>query len=265
MIGELQQDENSGLQLQECYAYYRRCQVIRRNGEQCKAPAEKGAHICHSHALQQEMARRRKEARRALLTEVARQMSRATGRECEPAEVFCSFEGIQRAISEAARALIEGRIDCKTAGRLAVDLQMAAKLLRMVSFNREGRRERQLPQICAEQRRFGEREKAGLNAEALRRGEKQQLLQIVAGESRSESNESPKENNTRPRVSEGWEANHRGHGEARRRGERRCSAVAGQARRRFERLKTGTSSLTSRLAGYRWNQEGLRAQRASPG
>ena len=31
------------------YAYYRRCQEFRRNGEQCKAPAEKDAQICHAH------------------------------------------------------------------------------------------------------------------------------------------------------------------------------------------------------------------------
>jgi hypothetical protein len=41
------------------HSYYRRCQLFRRNGEQCKAPAEKGAHICHAHAAQQAMALRR--------------------------------------------------------------------------------------------------------------------------------------------------------------------------------------------------------------
>src|SRR5262249_25427548 len=45
---------------EERYAYYRRCQVVRRNGEQCKAPAEKGAQICHAHAGQQAAALRRK-------------------------------------------------------------------------------------------------------------------------------------------------------------------------------------------------------------
>jgi hypothetical protein len=37
------------------YAYYRRCQQYRRNGEQCKAPAMKGEHICHRHAEQADM------------------------------------------------------------------------------------------------------------------------------------------------------------------------------------------------------------------
>jgi hypothetical protein len=32
------------------YAYYRRCQVFRKNGGQCKAPAEKGSGICYAHA-----------------------------------------------------------------------------------------------------------------------------------------------------------------------------------------------------------------------
>src|SRR5262245_30425199 len=40
------------------YAYYRRCQQFRRNGEQCKAPAMKGEDICHRHAEQADTERR---------------------------------------------------------------------------------------------------------------------------------------------------------------------------------------------------------------
>jgi hypothetical protein len=49
------------------YAYYRRCQVFRKGGEQCKAPAEKGSHICYAHAGQLAMAVRRERERRAVL------------------------------------------------------------------------------------------------------------------------------------------------------------------------------------------------------
>lgn len=41
------------------YAYYRRCQVFRKGGAQCKAPAEKGSHICYAHAGQLATAVRR--------------------------------------------------------------------------------------------------------------------------------------------------------------------------------------------------------------
>ena len=34
---------------EERYAYYRRCQVFRKNGQQCKAPAVKGEELCHKH------------------------------------------------------------------------------------------------------------------------------------------------------------------------------------------------------------------------
>src|SRR6266852_6928854 len=58
------------------YAYYRRCQVFRRGGEQCKAPAEKGALICHSHAGQLALAVRRERERQAVLAEAVAEMRR---------------------------------------------------------------------------------------------------------------------------------------------------------------------------------------------
>jgi hypothetical protein len=64
-----------------------------------------------------------------------------------------------------AKALIAGRIDCKTAGRLLVHLQTMSKLLRIVHWKRtsttEARRhgeqqkmreEAESPQICVEER-----------------------------------------------------------------------------------------------------------------
>ncbi|HEY2389962.1 MAG TPA: hypothetical protein VGK22_02210 [Candidatus Angelobacter sp.] len=121
------------------YAYYRRCQVFRRNGEQCKAPAEKGERICHAHAAQQATALRRERERRAVLAEAVAEMRRRGKTEFESLEfekhkleakdLFMSFNGIQVTIAKMAQALIDGRIDCKTAGRLAVDLQTMSKIL----------------------------------------------------------------------------------------------------------------------------------------
>lgn len=45
------------------------------------------------------------------------------------AEIFMDFNAIQVTIAVMAQALIDGRIDCKTAGRLAMELQTASKLL----------------------------------------------------------------------------------------------------------------------------------------
>src|SRR6266481_5011010 len=112
------------------YAYYRRCQRFRRNGEQCKAPAMKQEVICHQHAAEEETAQRRRQSRQALIARIA-QLQRA--RFGSAANLFTSFESIQHAIGEVMRALIDGRINCKTAGRLAIDLQTAAKLLRLIT------------------------------------------------------------------------------------------------------------------------------------
>jgi hypothetical protein len=113
------------------YAYYRRCQVFRKNGEQCKAPAEKGASICYAHAGQQAMAFRRDLERRIVLAEAVAEIRRKGRPEFEMADLFMDFKSIQVTLAVMARALIAGRIDCKTAGRLLVDLQTVSKLLRM--------------------------------------------------------------------------------------------------------------------------------------
>ena len=142
------------------YSYYRRCQVFRRNGEQCKAPAEKGAQICHAHAAQHAMAFRRDLERRVVLAEAVAQMRRQGWPECELADLWTDFKGIQVTLAVVSRALITGKIDCKTAGRLLVHLQTMSKLLRMVhrrTSTTEARRhgEKQgLPQICADERRL---------------------------------------------------------------------------------------------------------------
>ena len=145
------------------YAYYRRCQVFRKNGEQCKAPAEKGVLICHAHTREQATALRRKLELMVVLAEAVRRM-RARGKpEFEVGDIFMDFNAIQITLAVMAQALIDGRIDCKTAGRLAVGLQTASKLLWMVQCKRTSTTEAQrhgeepgLPQICAEERRLSD-------------------------------------------------------------------------------------------------------------
>src|SRR5579864_7813182 len=143
------------------YAYYRRCQVFRRNGVQCKAPAEKGAHICYAHAGQLALAVRRERERRAVLAEAVAQMRKQGRPDCELADLFMDFKGINMTLAVMAKAVIAGRVDCKTAGRLVVQLQTVSKLLRILHRKgREGRKQNQIsPQICADERRL-EKEKA---------------------------------------------------------------------------------------------------------
>ncbi|HEV7676594.1 MAG TPA: hypothetical protein VGQ12_18845 [Candidatus Angelobacter sp.] len=135
------------------YAYYRQCQLFRRNGDQCKAPAEKGTAICHAHAAQQAMVLRRERERQAVLAEAVAEMRRQGRPEYEMADLFTDFKGIQVTLAVVSRALIGGRIDYKTAGRLLVHLQTMSKLLWMVHRKaRKGNEES--PQICADERRL---------------------------------------------------------------------------------------------------------------
>jgi len=162
------------------YAYYRRCQVFRKGGEQCKAPAEKGSQICYAHAGQLAMAVRRERERRAVLEEAVAQMRKRGRPECEMADLFMDFKGINMTLAVMAQAVIEGRVDCKTAGRLVVQLQTVSKLLRLYHrgtqrtalTTKDTKKHKELPQICAEERRL---DKSGrepnLTAEARRRGE----------------------------------------------------------------------------------------------
>jgi hypothetical protein len=119
------------------YSYYRRCQVFRRSGEQCKAPAEKGQEICHAHAAQMAMAARRELQRRAVLAEAVAEMHRRGRPECQMVELLTDFKGIQVTLAVTAQALIDGRIDCKTAGQLLVHLQTMSKLLWILQGKRK--------------------------------------------------------------------------------------------------------------------------------
>jgi hypothetical protein len=174
---------------EERYAYYRRCQIFRKGGVQCKAPAEKGSHICYAHAGQLAMAVRWERERRAVLTEAVAQMRKRGKPDCEMADLFMDFKGINVTLAVMMQAVIDGRIDCKTAGRLVVQLQTVSKLLWMLHRKgREGRKEKRVsPQICADERRLKTRttplintdgtdlkrsENQNLTVEARRRGEK---------------------------------------------------------------------------------------------
>jgi hypothetical protein len=70
--------------------------------------------------------------------EAVEQMRRRGRPEYELAELFMDFKGIQVTLAVMAQALIDGRIDCKTAGRLAVELQTASKLLWIYHRGRRG-------------------------------------------------------------------------------------------------------------------------------
>lgn len=183
------------------YAYYRRCQVFRKGGEQCKAPAEKGAHICYAHAGQLATAVRRERERQAVLAEAVAQMRKSGRPECEMADLFMDFKGINVTLAVMAKELMAGRIECKTAGRLLVQLQTVSKLLWL--YHR-GHRETQrttralttkdtnehegLPQICADDRGLGRlEEEQHLTAETPRRGEGPDIKRNWAANEREET------------------------------------------------------------------------------
>jgi hypothetical protein len=161
------------------YSYYRRCQIFRRNGEQCKAPAEKGAHICHAHAGQQTTVFRRDLERRIVLAEAVAEMRRRGRPECQMGDLLTDFKGIQVTLAVMAKALIDGRIDCKTAGRLVVQLQMISKLLWQIHRQeREGRKENQISaQICADERRLSKEE--AFIAKVTKEHEEHQTLPLI--------------------------------------------------------------------------------------
>jgi hypothetical protein len=113
------------------------------------------------------MAVRRERDRRAVLEEAVAEMHRRGQPECEMADLFMDFMGINVTLAVMARALIVGRIDCKTAGRLVVQLQTFSKLLWTIhraktktlplintdDTDLKRAEEPRLPQISADERR----------------------------------------------------------------------------------------------------------------
>jgi len=73
------------------------------------------------------MALWRERERQAVLAEAVAEIRRKGRPEFQMVDLFMDFEGIQVTLSVVARALLNDRIDCKTAGRLLVDLQTVSK------------------------------------------------------------------------------------------------------------------------------------------
>jgi len=99
--------------VEERYGYYRRCQRFRRNGQQCKAPAMKGADRCYKHQEQADI-ERRKRAQYTL-------------------PPLVDLKTVQREIGNVAQALIRDRIDEDYAGELLQKLESASTRLRPVA------------------------------------------------------------------------------------------------------------------------------------
>lgn len=184
------------------YAYYRRCQEFCKGGEQCKAPAEKGADVCYAHARQRTMAGRREAERRAVLAKAVAEMRKRGQPGFEMADLFTSFKGIQVITATTAQALIDGGIDGKTAGRLLWQLQTAGKILWLyhrtkarttketkgheVALSKhspamEQKQQVILPQICADARRLNE-DKHRLNEDERRLNEEDDLQEARLAE-----------------------------------------------------------------------------------
>ena len=103
----------SRLGLEERYGYYRRCQRFRRNGEQCKAPAMKGADVCYKHQERTDLERRW----RAQYT----------------LPPLRDLKTVQASLGEVMKAIAEDRIDEDYAGELLQELERASMALRGVA------------------------------------------------------------------------------------------------------------------------------------
>ncbi|HEV7673740.1 MAG TPA: hypothetical protein VGQ12_04340 [Candidatus Angelobacter sp.] len=187
--------------------------MFRKSGAKCKASAEKGSHICHAHAGQLATAVRRERERRAVLAEAVARMRKRGKPDCETADLFMDFKGIQVTLEVMAQALIGGLIECKTAGRLVVQLQTVSKLLRMVHRTKtktlpriytdntdlkESAEETRLPQIRADERRLG---KPGEKAHSTTEWQRHPPHQAKTGLGGDPGGEQPREERN-------WAANH---------------------------------------------------------
>ena len=115
--GGREMEKSCEMKPQERYAYYRRCQVFRRNGEQCKAPAMKGERLCYKHEQEAAAERRRENMRR-----------------CFALPPLVDLKTVQSGIREVGKAIIDGRIDEDYAGELLDRLHKASRMLRRLSL-----------------------------------------------------------------------------------------------------------------------------------
>jgi hypothetical protein len=103
----------SRLELEERHGYYRRCQGVRENGEQCKAPAMKGEALCYRHEQQVDAERRREASRGVFVLPPLKDL-----------------KTVQRSIGDVANAILQGRIDEDYAVDLLQELERASAALR---------------------------------------------------------------------------------------------------------------------------------------
>jgi hypothetical protein len=116
-------DRQNGKAREERYAYYRRCQKIMRNGEQCRCPAEKGERVCRNHRQRVESIVREQQQRFRVLARVAD----ARGLQ-SPMEVFTDPRSAQMALAMVGQEVAEDTMDLKVASRLLTELQRACAL-----------------------------------------------------------------------------------------------------------------------------------------
>ena len=108
--------------------------MFRKGGEQCKAPAEKGSHICYAHAGQLATAVRRERERQVVLAEAVAQMRKQGRPDCEMADLFMDFKGINMTLAVMAQAVIDGR---KAGGAVADRFKAIAALPQRTQRNTE--------------------------------------------------------------------------------------------------------------------------------
>ncbi len=105
------------------YAYYRRCQQVMRNGEQCRCPAEKGTPVCRNHRQKWETTWREERQRFELLARVAEARGLAG-----PMEVFADRRSVQIALAMVGQEVAEDRMDLTVASQLLAELRRACEL-----------------------------------------------------------------------------------------------------------------------------------------
>jgi hypothetical protein len=106
------------------YDYYRRCQALRTNGLQCKAPAMKDHDICRKHAEQREKALRAESQRRDF---VARMSERPEGEVSDAVRV--NQISVNQQIRDLMQAMLDGGIDEDTAGAMLDEIALKQGLL----------------------------------------------------------------------------------------------------------------------------------------
>jgi hypothetical protein len=111
--------------MQERYDYYRRCQALKPNGEQCKAPAMKEHDICQRHTVQWEKLQRAAEQRRDFAA-----LIRGNGDSKDLSGISSDPMNVQRTVRNLMQAMIDGRLDEDTAGALLDEIALRQGLLK---------------------------------------------------------------------------------------------------------------------------------------